>query len=272
MLKNIYKDLKRGYKKSRDMRNYPEGTKPSFGYRLRHLMIPHTYRPAYLQSLSGAKHYLSEDPLDDRVLEEILHVLKDLFFPKLSAEVEKELNDGGVIMDVGAFNAGWGIEMLAQYPGCTGIFLEPSPEKCQTIPKSFEASGITSRTDLIPAGLASKTGDAWLVRGADGSWADWLVYEDPGSEKDSVKVPTVNLDDALKGRTPTVIKSNSEGGEYDLVRQLIEQNMKPKMMILMVHPEMGDAPGLEKSLIDAGFKVVKAKDHPRRPVWHVSHS
>ncbi len=271
MILKTYKNLKRGYKKGRDLRGYPKGTKASLNYKLRQLLIPNTYLPAYLQSNSGAMHYLSSDPLDDRVLEEILGRLKQLFFPKISPSVAKELNNGGLIMDVGAFNGGWGVELLMRYPGANGVFLEPSPKKSKSINNSLQKSGISSRARLLASGIAEKTGVAWLVRSDDGSWGDWLEYDKPLDSQSSIQVDTISLADALEGVTPVIVKSNSEGGEFELVKQLLAHGLYPKIMILMVHPEMGNMEELNSSLLQNGFTIKIVKDHPRRPVWHVTH-
>jgi FkbM family methyltransferase len=272
MFKKAYKDLKRGYKRGRDLKGFPPGTKAPISYRLRHLLIPHTYLPAYVNSPRGASHFLSSDPLDDRVLEEILGGLEDLFFPAIPKDVEQELNNGGVILDVGAFNGGWGIEMLVRFPTTVGIFMEPSPEKCKNMKCSFEKSKINSRVLLVTAGLAKQTGEAWLVKSDDGSWGDWLEYTKPEIGRESISVPTVTLADALKGKKPIIVKSNSEGGEFELVKQLIDQKIHPRIMILMVHPEMGDVDYLRSSLEQNNFTINVVKNHERRPVWHVTHS
>lgn len=65
------------------------------------------------------------------------------------------------------------------------------------------------------------------------------------------------------------MKCNAEGGEFEFIQQLLVTDMRPKLLILMIHPDMGNMDNLWKSLLKANYKIEKVKDHPRRPVWHV---
>lgn len=248
--------------------NYPKGTKFPLMYRFRRLFIPNTYFPAYLKSPQKIYHYLSSDPLDERVLEEILGSLNNLFFPEISGKVRDALLKGGYVLDVGAFNGGWGVEMLANYPNSNAIFFEPNPEKCININKTLMKSNLISRSRIIDAGIAKKSGNAWLIKSKDGAWGDWLEYSKPENAS-SLQVNTVTLNDALSGNTPDIVKCNAEGGEFEFVNQLIQHKIKPQIMVLMVHTEMGDVDLLYNNLLNFGYSIKKVKEHLRRPVWHV---
>jgi FkbM family methyltransferase len=248
--------------------NYPKGTKFPLFYRFRRLFIPNTYFPAYLKTPQKIYHYLSSDPLDERVLEEILGSLNNLFFPEISGKVKNALLNGGYVLDVGAFNGGWGVEMLANYPNSNAIFFEPNPEKCININKTLMKSNLISRSKIIDAGIAKKSGNAWLIKSKDGAWGDWLEYSQP--KTDSIKVKTVTLSDSLNKKIePVIVKCNAEGGEFEFVNQLIQHKIKPQIMVLMVHTEMGDVDLLYNNLSNFGYSIKKVKEHLRRPVWHV---
>ena len=102
-----------------------------------------------------------------------------------------------------------------------------------------------------------------------GSWGDLLAYKKPANPKDAIKVDIITLLEALNGVKPTIIKCNAEGGEYELIRQLLITDMRPKFMILMVHTEMGNVAQIWKSLNEVGYNIKIVRDHPKRPVWHV---
>ena len=87
--------------------------------------------------------------------------MSPLFFPSISENVRKELENGGFVLDIGAFNGAWGSEMLARFPNANGIFFEPNPEKCFNINKTINRSNLTSKSILIDAGIAKSTGHAW---------------------------------------------------------------------------------------------------------------
>ena len=101
-------------------------------------MSPNIYLPARIETPSGARHFLSNDPIDERVIEEIIGSLSNLFFPRIGPTIVDELNRGAYILDVGAFNGGWGIEMLLKYPFANGIFMEPNPEKYKILLSQLE--------------------------------------------------------------------------------------------------------------------------------------
>ncbi len=246
-----------------------QGTRFPVQYRLRKFLLPDVYIPSYVESYSGARHFLSSDPTDDRVVEEMFDQGFHLFFPELPESIKDELNNGGWILDVGAYNGSWGVEFLMRYPSLQAIFLEPNPDKCHNITKTIEGSGVGSKGRIVPAALAESTGQAWLVKSEDGSWGDWLEYKVPIEKDNAIKVSTTTLLKALDGAKPTIVKCNAEGGEFEFVKQLLVTDIRPEIMILMIHPEQGDANKLGKDLRQAGYTIEVIKDHPRRPVWHV---
>ena len=267
-MKKVKSLLRHWRRATTNLPKFPQGTKLPLMYRIRRLLIPNVYIPAKIISPCGASHYLSTDPLDDRVLEDILGALNYLFFPKISASVNDKLNNGGCILDVGAFNGAWGVEMLMKYPSAQAIFLEPNPEKCMTIIKTIKGSNLNSRAHLIPAGLAVTTGHAWLIKSEYGSWGDWLEYTEPPQPNKALVVSTVTLEKALNGADPTIVKCNAEGGEFELVRQVLILELRPRFIILMIHPEFGDVDQLWTSLSKAGYTIEVVRNSPNRPVWH----
>lgn len=266
-LKSVIRRFDRSIKK---LPEFKEGTKVPLSYRIRRFFMPNLHFPSHIISANGAYHNLSNDPIDDSVLEEMLGKGAFLFFPKLSEEIENELMYGGWVLDIGAFNGSWGIEMLMQYPEAKSIFLEPSPDKCRNIRKAIHKNKFSSKTRLISSGIGVKNGKAWLVMSEYGSWGDWLEYEKPKPPVKSLEVSTVRLQNVLNGIVPVIIKCNAEGGEFELVKQLITLRLKPKLIILMIHVEMGDMEKLKSDLLDYGYNIEVIKDHPRRPVWHAS--
>jgi FkbM family methyltransferase len=269
IITKVSKSIVRRWKRATtNLPDFPSGTKFPFRYRIRRLFIPNVYKPAFIISPNSVSHYLSDDPLDERVLEEMLGSLNYLFFPETSSVVRAELEKGGSILDIGAFNGGWGIEMLKEYPYSEAVFVEPNPEKCNNIKTTLKKNKLTPRAQIISAGLAEKSGNAWLVKSNGGSWGDWLEYKTPTNTEAALKINTITLIEALNGLKPTIVKCNAEGGEFEFIKQLLVTDIRPKLLILMIHHEMGNMDNLLESLIKASYKIEKVKDHLRRPVWH----
>ncbi|MBA3711311.1 MAG: FkbM family methyltransferase [Pyrinomonadaceae bacterium] len=249
---------------------YPYGTHFSARYRLRRFLAPkYGYFPAYVQAASGTQHFLSNDPIDNNVLEEMLGDLNDIYFPKLPDSVKEELNRSGVVLDIGAYNGFWSAEMLVRHPAAKAILIEPNPIKCRSIAKTMRANGMTSKARIIAAGLAESSSHGWLVQSEEGSWGDWLQKSELPRPDAATEVHTRTLFEALSGAQPVIVKCNAEGAEYEFVRQLLALNLRPKLMVMMAHPEHGDVNQLRVTLAMADYKVTVVRDSLHRPIWHV---
>lgn len=239
----------------------------SFRYLLRSVLGPACPIPCYMEATSGSKHYLSMDHIDDMVLREVL-ILEDIFFPKLTSEIVRELEEGGWILDVGAFNGYWTAEMLKRHWFTKSVLIEPNRDKCRNIVRTLRASGVLGRARIVAAALSQSDGRGWLIPSEEGSWGDYLETTVPAVNNGCREVATVTLEGTLEGIRPAVVKCNAEGGEFSLVAQLLTLDVRPKLIILMVHPERGNAGDLWDALIDGGYSISVVLDDARRPCWH----
>jgi len=268
-IRRILRNFRARWRRATCTPKFLPGTRLSFQYRIRKFLLSDTW-PSYVKSPSGARHFLSADPTDDRVIQEMFGDGFHFFFPEFPELIEDELRRGGWILDVGAYNGSWGVEFLMRYPGLQAIFIEPNPAKCENIKKTIDGSAVLSKARVITAALAVSNGSAWLVKSEDGSWGDFLSTAEPAKQVNSFEVRTITLSKALNGIKPIVVKCNAEGGEFELVRQLVASETRPMYLILMVHPEHGDTDHLQQNLSNAGYRINVVKDHPRRPVWHAN--
>ncbi len=237
-------------------------------YRLRTMFAPRYYLPCRVTSDGGARHYLSGDPVDDLVLVDMLDALRGLYFPDLPPAIVEELEEGGWILDVGAYGGNWTAEMLCRYTRARAVLLEPSVERCRNILKTLSASKLGQRTHLVAAGVGSGQGAGLLVRSDEGSWGDWVSQQAEGNPGPATMVAVTSLSNVLGSIQPTVVKCNAEGGEFELVPQLFALGRKPRLIILMIHPERGDGDSLLRLVSESGYSLELAWDNPRRPCWH----
>jgi FkbM family methyltransferase len=192
----------------------------------------------------------------------------DVYFPVLPNQVVEELESGGWILDVGAYNGYWTAEMLTRYRSSRSVLIEPNPDKCMNIFRTLRASGVLPRTRTVMAALGEKDARAWLIMSPEGSWGNWIETSLPTNGRCSTEVSTITLESSLAGIRPVVLKCNSEGGEFELVRQMLAFDLRPGFLILMVHPERGNTNQLLDSLIRVGYKIRKVLDRGNRPCWH----
>jgi FkbM family methyltransferase len=248
---------------------FPSGTIFPFRCRLAKFLGSKYPIGCYVQSPSGAWHFLSDDPIDQIALREMLGHDAHSYFPDLPKSVIDDLSKGGIVLDIGAFNGSWTADMLIRYPGAQALLLEPDLDKCKNISRTLKASGIKSRTQTVPAALASTEGRGWLMHSDKGSWGDWIQSGTPGESSDARQVSTTTLARALDGAQPVIVKCNAEGGEFEFIHQLFSLGLRPKLMILFIHPEHGDVKRLWSDLSRAGYISKVADDYPTHPCWHV---
>lgn len=251
------------------LRHFEPGCHYPLGLRLRRALYPLLSSSGFVRSAHGGWHYLSTDPIDTIVIAEILGWGRTVYFPPLEDDVRAALHGGGYLLDLGAFNGGWTIEMLQRYPGARAIAVEPNPEKCRAIERGIAASGLASRVTIVQAAVAESSGAGWLLASPEGSWGRSFAATPPAGAHAADRVRAMTLGDILQGVTPIVVKCNIEGGEYIVARQLAQARITPARMIVMVHPEHGDPRQLRADLTRAGQRIIIARESAHRPVWHV---
>lgn len=248
---------------------YPQGTRFPFRYHLRRFVrrIPGLYPDlsAWIISPFGAKHYLSADLLDERVIGDMLGSNSNVYFP----EDLEDLLQGSKkwVMDIGAFNGSWAIELLTRFPELNAVLLEPNHEKIHNITIAIQMNRLASRIRVIEAGLGKRNDSGWLIESPSGSWGNYLQENKPAAQIPSHEVKMVTLETALNGIQPIVVKCNAEGAEYELVPQLVALGFHPSLMILFIHPEYGDPDHLWKELSSYGYSLKLAREYAPRPIW-----
>lgn len=130
--------------------------------------------------------------------------------------VEYDLNSESVVFDLGGFEGDWSSDIFSRY--CCKIFIfEPVPAYATNIEKRFSRNpGIT----IYPIGLSSESILSNLSICADAS----SIYKKEGRQ---IKISLVNAMDFIREHGVShidLMKINIEGGEYDLLECLIENN------------------------------------------------
>jgi hypothetical protein len=75
----------------------------------------------------------------------------------------------------------------------------------------------------------------------------------------------------LEGDRPHIIKCNAEGGEYDLVQALRDdETIRPLLIILMVHPDKKPdaASDILADLKRLGYDFTVVSGDDLRPIYH----
>jgi FkbM family methyltransferase len=251
-----------------DLQAFQPGTKVSVGFRVRRFMAPYWRPSCFVTSKNRAHFFLSPDPIDEIVAEDMLGGLADIYFPASLDRIE--YRDGDWALDIGAFNGFWAAEFLARYQGTKAILVEPNPDKVACLERTLSASAVRDRVRIVQGALDKYDGRATMRESGEGSWGNWVEPNERPGEDGGRKVATFRLDSILDGVRPVVVKCNAEGGEYKLIDQIRQGEWRPRTIIMMVHPEFGRPEELWGTLEALGYHVEIVRRLVDRPCWHAT--
>jgi FkbM family methyltransferase len=136
------------------------------------------------------------------------------------------LDADSVVFDVGGYEGQWASDIYAK-SNCTVYVFEPIKAYAERIAKRFAAN---PRIKVFNIGLAGKTESAKINLSADGS----SIYG-AGEAQEAIKLKAIdefwqeeNIADVA------LMKINIEGGEYPLLKRLIEAGLVSKIRSLQI--------------------------------------
>jgi FkbM family methyltransferase len=145
--------------------------------------------------------------------------------------------------------------------------VEPSADALTSLRTNLSINGFEARARIVNAALAPAAGEGSLLHTRDGTWG-YSLYEDESFAVGTEKVRLATLDEVLAGDHPDIVKSNAEGAEFSLIDQLAATDVRPRFMVVMVHPQFGDMERLERTAAAMGYRVEHVGlDH--RPALHL---
>lgn len=207
---------------------------------------------------------LTVDPVDELVANDLLGTNRSLWFPE-APDPAAPPPDVRLVLDLGAHHGFYAVTALSRYPKARLVAVEPSHEGAARVRRNLELNGVAHRARLVEAGLARTSGSGTLFHTDEGSWGNSLFQEEGVQVLDREAVSLLTFDEIIGSDRPDVIKCNAEGAEFALIDALRVSDVRPWMMILMVHPEFGDLDEVRKVVEDMGY-VVQQAGVEHRPV------
>ena len=205
-----------------------------------------------LKSFGSFKLYLDKtDPGLSRAL------LRPKIFRKWHREpefmdiIEKEVNTGDVVFDLGA-NLGYVTMFLAQYVGPTGMVYaaEPSPRNAHILSKTILKNNLSEFVELTQCAISSITGVRDLNIAAESNLNSFAKTK---YTVNSIPVKTFSIDDFFSNRRfPNFIKMDIEGAEVDALKGLdiiLKNNSQPIKILMEIHPMYYDGDEFAKQII-----------------------
>jgi FkbM family methyltransferase len=226
------------------------------------MFAPVVLIPMWITTKNGAKIFLGTDPIDDTILAHLLDELEDRYFPDYL-----HLRPGDKVLDVGGHHGLFAVEILARFPGIKIVTIEPDPRGIETIKKHIRKNDAHSDIQIVPFAVGEGDGTGYLAESDDGSWGKTLE-DTAGQGRIPVKVKKLETMIGAERLNIKLIKSNCEGGEFDLIPQMIELGLKPELIILMIHPDRGDLSALTGMLARCGYDATVVTESDTHPCWH----
>lgn len=191
-----------------------------------------------IKPLGGARLWVD---LADKVIG--MPILRDGYEPEVVGLAVSLVGEGDVAVDIGA-HIGYFTMRLADAVGARGhVFaFEPVPRNADLLARSIVESRFESRVTLTRAAVSDTTGEAVLRVGRDllNTGGAFLGSAPAAGDDglDTVRVPTVRLDDVAVRRPVRLIKIDVEGAEPRVFQgaSAVLRDDRP-FVISEVHPE-----------------------------------
>ena len=236
------------------------------GFRPRRLvqfrrLIPGADRiPLVVRTPDGSRLRFGRDPIDEEIAEHVFVRHRLAYFPPFEGEGEVK-----VVLDLGAHHGVYMVAASTVYPSAHMVCVEPSPRELDELKANVALNRLDARVTTVPAALADRDGEVVLNMDVGESWGNSL-FALP-SNSDPVRVPSRTLSSMLGDLKPDVVKSNAEGAEFELVRQLVDLGLRPGLLVIEVHPEHGDVTSIGAQLRGIGYTIdeIAIGSHP---MWH----
>lgn len=140
-----------------------------------------------------------------------------------------------LVIDGGGYQGDWTDEMLCRY-GCRSIIFEPVPQFAESLRQRYARN---NRAEVCETALSDRSGHTKIVFSADGS--STFGSTDNAATFD---IRLVDFAEFLRERKISEIaclKLNIEGGEYEVLREMAEQNLLSAVRCLLVQFHMIDS-------------------------------
>ena len=172
-------------------------------------------------------------------------------------------------MDIGAHHGLYAAAALHTYRASRIICVEPSADALGPLRANLTINRYEDRARVVAAALAPVAGQGFLQHTTDGTWG-YSLYEDASATRGSEPVALATLEEILQGERPEIIKCNAEGAEFALIHQIRRSGVRPRLMVIMVHPQFGDVRALLDDATAAGYSFSQAGT-AERPAFHMWH-
>ncbi len=174
--------------------------------------------------------------------------------------LEKSLNDGAIVVDLGA-NIGLVSIYFHQhyFPNARFIAVEPSPKNIEVLQKNLAAN--IPKSEIVPAVVSDKVGMVCIDDTEVGYNVHILhhqkaEYTEGGGGTEVIALTMAKIIEDLKIDRIDLLKMDIEGAEKEVMKDAAAWLSKVQMMVLELHGDYTEA-HLRKDIEPLGFHVSK---------------
>jgi FkbM family methyltransferase len=248
-------------KRFQDVPSYITGFRFLFG--IRYLFRKFFNVPVLARTKNGSWLYFGVDTIDEEILKYLNKTHVDVYFPPGNRFNESD----SVVLDVGAHHGFYALELTSRFPETIVFSFEPEAQSFALFKRNLR---LNSRRKIFPinAALDKNSGNAFIVHSDEGDWGNYVVNEKEAGY-DSIR--TIAVRDFVaqyKIKDISLIKLNAEGAEFVVIPELLQMEIRPKIILLFAHPEKGDLEQLNKLILNKGYKCDRCHEDAKRP-WYI---
>jgi FkbM family methyltransferase len=133
-----------------------------------------------------------------------------------SLRLDYDLNENSVVFDVGGYEGSWAAEIYEKFK-CNIFIFEPVPEFSKNIEQKFLGN---KQVHVYSYGLGNKNNQLLITMGDDNS--SFYIHSSKNTISAEVRGFSHELLSGLGVETIDLLKINIEGGEYDLLEHMID--------------------------------------------------
>ena len=236
----------------------------AFRLPMREIRRTHGRLPMVLHHWNGSRLRLSSDRVDDLILYELSSRKKRDYFPKaLEATSVRQ------IVDLGAHRGFISLDYLAVFPNAAVVSVEANPGTFRGLEANWALNpGYQNRWTIVSGAVGRGDRSFSILLSRKGSWGDRAVQSTPEATVKG-RIPGRSYSDLPFLCRPDLVKVNIEGGEFELVPEILERLPYPRFIILMAHPRCGDIEELLRRLRRCGYRGRQVNASLEHPCFHL---
>lgn len=176
---------------------------------------------------------------------------------------ELPVRTGSLVIDAGGYEGEWTAKMIARY-GCRSEIFEPFPMYAQKLQDLFTKNQLVR---VHAAGIGGSSRTATFSFAANGT-SEFLDVRDADFALDAPVIDVARFFEELQGEQIACLKLNIEGGEYEVLERLLDENLVTRCDSLLIQFHCGPVDYKQRlKNIEARLQATHLREWSYPMVW-----